>query len=124
MKVVDKPKYNMAIYESKKEVHIQVIGFIKPEIVEEYLNDLLETVNKVPKQSYTLVVDATHQSPVPSKILAALGETLMYYASLGFKDIYIVYPKSKISKVQVRNALEGIDFPGTVVDHVSQIMSK
>ena len=47
MLVVDKPKYKMAIYEEKKEVHVQIIGFIKADVVEEYLNDLQETVAKV-----------------------------------------------------------------------------
>ncbi|MFJ8264201.1 hypothetical protein ACIQ4I_20020 [Rummeliibacillus sp. NPDC094406] len=120
MLVVDKPKYKMAIYEAKKEVHVQVIGFIKADLVEEYLKDLQETVAKVPKNTYTFVVDATYQSPLPSKVSAGLGETILFYVSLGFKDIVLVNPKSKISKVQVRNALEIIDFPGTVVDHVSE----
>ncbi|AHN23381.1 hypothetical protein [Lysinibacillus varians] len=124
MLVVDKPKYNMAIYEAKKEVHIQVQGFIKAELVEEYIKDLEETVAKVPKKSYTFVVDATYQSPVPSKVSAELGQTLMFYASLGFKDIYIVNPASKIAYVQVRNALEGVNFPGTVVDNVSQLATR
>lgn len=119
MLVVDKPKYKMAIYEAKREVHVQIIGFIKEDIVEEYLNDLQETVAKVPKNSYTFVVDATHQSPVPSKVSAGLGQTMMFYATLGFKDIFIVNPSSKIASVQIRNALETVDFPGTVVDHVS-----
>ncbi|OEC03057.1 hypothetical protein GY31_04245 [Lysinibacillus sphaericus] len=124
MLVVDKPKYNMAIYEAKKEVHVQVHGFIKTELVEEYIKDLEETVAKVPKKSYTFVVDATYQSPVPSKVSAELGQTLMFYASLGFKDIYIVNPSSKIAYVQVRNALEGVNFPGTVVDNVSQLATR
>ncbi|MFJ7841388.1 hypothetical protein ACIQXG_18250 [Lysinibacillus sphaericus] len=124
MLVVDKPKYNMAIYEAKKEVHVQVHGFIKTELVEEYIKDLEETVAKVPKKSYTFVVDATYQSPVPSKVSAELGQTLMFYASLGFKDIYIVNPASKIAYVQVRNALEGVNFPGTVVDNVSQLAKR
>lgn len=124
MLVVDKPKYSMAIYEAKKEVHVQVQGFIKTELVEEYLKDLEETVAKVPKKSYTFVVDATYQSPVPSKVSAELGQTLMFYASLGFKDIFIVNPASKIAYVQVRNALEGVNFPGTVVNNVSQLASR
>ena len=124
MIVVDKPKYKMGIYEAKKEVHVQVIGFIKADIVEDYLRDLQETVSKVPKSSYTFVVDATYQSPLPSKVSAGLGETIMFYASLGFKDNIIVNPKSKISKVQVRNALEMIDFPGSVVDHIEEITSR
>ena len=124
MLVVDKPKYNMAIYEAKKEVHVQVHGFIKTELVEEYIKDLEETVAKVPKKSYTFVVDATYQSPVPSKVSAELGQTLIFYASLGFKDIYIVNPASKIAYVQVRNALEGVNFPGTVVDNVSQLATR
>lgn len=124
MLVVDKPKYNMSIYEAKKEVHVQVHGFIKTELVEEYIKDLEETVAKVPKKSYTFVVDATYQSPVPSKVSAELGQTLMFYASLGFKDIYIVNPASKIAYVQVRNALEGVNFPGTVVDNVSQLATR
>ena len=121
MLVVDKPKYKMAIYEEKKEVHVQVIGFIKADIVEEYLNDLQETVAKVQKNSYTFVVDATHQSPVPSKVSAELGQTMMFYTTLGFEDIFIVKPSSKIAYVQVRNGLETVDFPGTIVDHVSQL---
>lgn len=121
MIVVDKQKYNLAIYEAKKEVHVQVQGFLKADVVEEYLKDLQETVAKVSKKSYTFVVDATYQSPLPSKVSAELGQTLMFYVSLGFKDIVIVSPVSKISSVQVRNALEGVHFPGTVVDSVSQL---
>ena len=120
MLVVDKEKYNMAIYEAKKEVHVQIDGFIKEYLVEGYLKDLQETVAKVPKNTYTFVVDATYQSPLPSKVSAGLGDTILFYVSLGFKDIVLVNPKSKISKVQVRNALERIDFPGTVVDHISE----
>ena len=119
MLVVDKQKYKMAIYEAKKEVHVQVPGFIKADVVEKYLADLQETVNKVPKQSYTFVVDATHQSPVPSKVAAELGQTMMFYASLGFKDIIVIKPASKIAQVQIRNALEQVDFPGTFIDAVS-----
>jgi len=121
MIVVDKEKYKMAIYEAKKEVHVQIIGFIKPALVEDYLKDLQETGAKVQKNAYTFVVDATQQSPLPSKISTDLGQTLMFYASLGFKDIFIVNPASKIAYVQVRNALEGVNFPGTVVDNVSQL---
>lgn len=121
MIVVDKPKYRMAIYEAKKELHVQVIGFLRSNNVEEYLTDLHETVEKVQKTAYTFVVDATYQSPSPSSISGELGPTLMFYATLGFKDVFIVNPISKIAYVQVRNALETVDFPGTVVDHVSQI---
>lgn len=121
MLVVDKPKYKMAIYEAKKELHVQVIGFLRSNNVEEYLTDLQETVDKVQKTAYTFVVDATYQSPAPSSITGELAPTLMFYATLGFKDVFIVNPISKIAYVQVRNALETVDFPGTVVDHVSQI---
>lgn len=121
MKVVDKQKYNMAIYEAKREVHVQIHGFIKADLVEDYMRDLEATVAKVQKSTYTFVVDATYQSPVPSKVSSELGQTLMFYASLGFKDIYIVNPASKIAYVQVRNALEGVHFPGTVVDNISQL---
>ncbi|MFJ7935628.1 hypothetical protein [Sporosarcina sp. NPDC096371] len=121
MLVVDVPKYKMAIYEAKKEVHVQVIGFIKAELVEVFLKDLQETIAKIPKNTYTFVTDGTHQSPLPSKVSAELGDTIMFYVSLGFKHVVIVNPKSIIAKVQVRNALETIDFPGTVVDHVSEI---
>lgn len=124
MLVVDKPKYKMAIYEAKKEIHVQVIGFIKADIVEDYLKDLQETVAKVQKSSYTFVVDATYQSPVPSKVSTELGQTLMFYATLGFKNIFIVNPSSKIAYVQLRNALEAVNFPGTVVDHVSKLSTR
>ena len=124
MLVVDKPKYKMAIYEAKKEVHVQVIGFIKENIVEDYLNDLQETGAKVQKNAYTFVVDATHQSPVPSKVSAELGQTMMFYTTLGFKDIFIVNPSSKIAYVQVRNALETVDFSGTIIDHISQLATR
>ena len=123
MIVVDRQKYKMAIYEAKKELHVQVLGFLKADVVEAYMADLQETVNKVPKQSYTFVVDATHQSPVPSKVAAELGQTMMFYASLGFKDIIVVKPASKIAQVQIRNSLERIDFPGTFVDAVPQAVS-
>lgn len=121
MIVVDKPKYKMAIYEAKKELHVQVIGFLRSDNVEEYLTDLHETVEKVQKTAYTFVVDATYQSPSPSSISGEMGPTMMFYATLGFKDVFIVNPISKIAYVQVRNALETVDFPGTVVDNVSQI---
>ena len=109
MLVVDKPKYNMAIYEAKREVHVQLIGFINDALVEEYLKDLQETVAKVQRNLYTFVVDATYQSPVPSKALAGMEQALMFYTTLGFKDVYLVNPSSKIAYVQVRNALETVD---------------
>lgn len=121
MLVVDKEKYKMAIYEERKQVHVQVIGFIKDYLVNEYLNDLQETCNKIKRSEYTFVVDATYQSPLPAKVSSGLGETIMFYVSQGFKDYTIVNPKSKISKVQVRNALEGIPYPGIVVDNASQL---
>ena len=119
MIVVEKQKYKMAIYEAKKEVHVQVIGFLTEDVVEEYMVDLQDTINKIPKQSYTFVVDATYQSPVPAKIAGEAGQTMMFYASLGFKELIVVRPKSKIAQVQIRNALELIDFPGTFVDSSS-----
>lgn len=119
MIVVDKQKYNMGIYESKKEVHVQIHGFLKSEVVEEYIVDLQETIKKVSKNNYTFVVDATYQSPLPTKVAAELGETLMFYTSLGFKDIKIVNPKSKIATVQIRNSLEGRNFPATFVNYLS-----
>lgn len=121
MIVVDKPKYKMAIYEEKKQVHVQIIGFIKPNIVEEYVQDLQETVAKVPKSNYVLVVDATYQSPLPYTVARDLGQTMMVYTTFGFKEVFIVNPQSKISYVQVRNGLETVDFPGIVVDHVSDL---
>lgn len=119
MIVVDKQKYNMSIYESKKELHVQIHGFLKSDAVEEYLADLQATIKKVPKDSFTFVVDATYQSPLPTKVAATLGETMMTYATLGFKDIFIVNPKSKISMVQVRNALEHVDFPGKIINSMT-----
>lgn len=123
MIVVDEPRYKMAIYEAKKEVHVQVIGFIKEDLVEGFLNNLEKTSGMVQKNNYRLVVDATYQSPLPSKVSAGLGGTFMFYASLGFKDIAIVSSKSKISAVQIRNAIETIDFPGRLVNHVSETTS-
>lgn len=120
MFVVDEPNYKMAIYEAKKEVHVQILGFLKPEFVEKYLKDLQETIAKVPKNTYTFVIDATYQSPLPSKLSAGLSDTILLYNSLGFKDIAVVNPKSKIANVQIRNALETIDFTGTIVNHVSE----
>lgn len=116
MIVVDKPKYKMAVYEDRKQVHVQVIGFIKEELVEHYLNDLQTTVSSVPRNSYTFVVDATYQSPLPAKVSAGLGETIMFYVSFGFKDYIIVNSKSKIAQVQIRNAVELIPYPGIIVD--------
>lgn len=116
MLVLEKPKWKMFIYEAKNEVHVQVHGFVKDQLVEEYITDLQEVIGRVPKQSYTLFVDATYQSPVPTKVAAALGETIMIYTTFGFKDVMLIKPKSKIAYVQVRNALERVHFPGKVID--------
>ena len=121
MIVVDKEKYKMAIYEDRKQVHVQVIGFIKEYLVNEYLTDLAEVSSKVQRSEYTFVVDATYQSPLPSKVAAGLGDTIMFYVSQGFKHYVIVNTKSKIASVQLRNAIEGISYPGIAVDNVSQI---
>ena len=121
MLLVDEPKYKMAIYENKKQVHIQVIGFIPENLVEPYLIALEQTVSKVNRAQYSLVVDATNQSPLPSKTSAGLGGTFMFYASFGFKYNWIIYPKSKIASVQIRNALETIDFPGKAIHSASEI---
>ncbi|WP_391116801.1 hypothetical protein [Psychrobacillus sp. L3] len=122
MIVVDKKKYKMAIDEVAKEVHVQVHGLMKEEDVEGYMIDLQDTINKVSRQNYTFVVDGTHQTPVPSKVVPQLEQTMQFYSSLGFKDILVVKPSSKIAQVQVRNALERIKFTGTFIDKVNHSM--
>jgi len=111
---VEKPRYRMSIHEQKNEVRVEILGFIRDEIVPEYLEDMNALMEKVPTPSYTMVVDATEQSPLPRKVAAELGQTMMVYTTLGFKNVRIVMPKSKISFVQVRNALATVDFPGEI----------
>lgn len=118
MIIVDKRKYKMVINEVAKEVHVQVHGLIKEEDAEGYMIDLQDTINKVSRQEYTFVVDGTHQTPVPSKVVPQLEQTMQFYSSLGFKDILVVKPSSKIAQVQIRNALERIKFTGTFIDNV------
>lgn len=118
MIVVDKKKYKMAINEVAKEVHVQVHGLMREEDAEGYMIDLQETINKVSRQEYTFIVDGTHQTPVPSKVVPQLDQTMQFYSSLGFKEILVVKPASKIAQVQIRNVLERIDFTGTFIDKV------
>lgn len=122
MIVVDKRKYKMAINGAAKEVQVQVHGLMREEDAEGYMVDLQETINKVSRQEYTFVVDGTHQTPVPSKVVPQLEQTMQFYSSLGFKDVLVVKPASKIAQVQVRNALERIKFTGTFIDRVSNSM--
>lgn len=122
MIVVDKKKYKMAINEVAKEVHVQVHGLMREEDAEGYMIDLQDTINKVSKHEYTFVVDGTHQTPVPSKVVPQLEQTMQFYSSLGFKDILVVKPASKIAQVQIRNVLERINFTGTFIDKVQHSM--
>lgn len=64
-------------------------------------------------------MDGTHQTPVPSKVVPQLEQTMQFYSSLGFKDVLVIKPSSKIAQVQIRNALERIDFAGTFIDRAS-----
>ncbi|GEN84622.1 hypothetical protein SLU01_29340 [Sporosarcina luteola] len=118
MIVVDKRKYKMAVNETAKVVHVQVHGLIKEEDAEGYMIDLQDTISKVSRQAYTFVIDATHQTPTPSKVVPAMEGAMQFYSSLGFKEFLVVKPSSKIAQVQIRNVLERIDFAGTFVDRV------
>lgn len=113
---VDKSKYRMSIDEQRLEARVEILGFIPDDVVPEYLEDIKALMDRIPTQSYTLIVDATHQAPLPRKAAAELGSTMMVYTTLGFKNVRIVMPKSKISFVQVRNGLETVDFPGEIVN--------
>lgn len=122
MIVVDKKKYKMAIDENSKEVHVQVHGLMREEDAEGYMVDLQETINKVSRKDYTFVVDGTHQTPVPSKVVPQLEQTMQFYSTLGFKDTIVIKPSSKIAQVQIRNALERIEFTGRFMDKVNHSM--
>ncbi|MFJ7735713.1 hypothetical protein ACIQ2D_05150 [Lysinibacillus sp. NPDC097287] len=124
MIVVDKKKYKMAINEVSKEVHVQLHGLIREEDVEGYLIDLNDTINKVSRNAYTFVLDATHQTPVPSKVVPQLEQTIQFYSNLGFRDMLVVQPSSKIAQVQIRNILERIEFKGTFIEKVSHSISR
>ena len=117
----DKPKYRMAVYEDKKEVHTQVLGFLKEDVVGEYIESLNTIAKTYNPAHYTLVVDATLQAPVPRKVAAELGDTMMFYTTYGYKRIAIVKPKSKIAMVQIRNALALKNFPGSFYDTVADV---
>jgi len=116
MIVVDKKSYKMAIDETKRLLSVQILGLLREADTEEYLQDLQETIQKVNRSIYTFMVDATYQTPSPSKVAAELDNIMLFYSSLGFQDIIIVKPKSKIAQVQIRNALERIDFNGTFIE--------
>lgn len=116
MIVVDKKSYKMAIDETKRLVSVQVLGLVREADTAGYLQDLQETINKVNRSNYTFMVDATYQTPSPSKVAAELDNIMLFYSSFGFKDIVIVKPKSKIAQVQIRNALERIEFNGTFIE--------
>lgn len=115
--IVDKRKYKMAIDKTSHEVRIQIYGLIKEEDAAEYMKDLEETINKVSRKAYILVVDATSQTTTPSSVLPQLDQALQYYMTLGFKDLILIKPSSKIAEVQIRNALERLKFSGRYVDH-------
>lgn len=116
--VVNKRKYKMAINEVDKELSIQVHGLMREEDTESYMGDFQETINKVNKETYKLVIDGTYQTTVPSKVVPQLEQILNFYSSLGFKEVVVVKPASKIAQVQLRNALERIDFNGALVDSI------
>ncbi|MFJ6413896.1 hypothetical protein ACIQLG_14000 [Terribacillus saccharophilus] len=122
MIVVDKKKYKMAIDENSKEVQVQVHGLMREEDAEGYMVDLQDTINKVSRKDYTFVVDGTHQTPVPSKVVPQLEQTMQFYSTLGFKDTIVIKPSSKIAQVQIRNALERIEFTGRFMDKVNHSM--
>ncbi|MCA0970907.1 hypothetical protein LCM20_09920 [Halobacillus litoralis] len=113
--VVDRKKYKMVVQEREKAVKIQVYGLIRSEDATQYMTDFEYTIGQVSKRDYTLVVDATYQTTVPSSVLEQLDQTLVFYTTLGFKNVQIVNPNSKIAQVQLRNALERIDFSGSVI---------
>ncbi|TGB03762.1 hypothetical protein [Halobacillus salinus] len=113
--VVDKKKYKMAIQEREQAVRVQVHGLIREHDVPNYMADFEETINKVNRQSYTLIVDGRYQTTVPSSVLEQLDQTVQFYTTLGFREVQIINPESKIAQVQLRNALERIQFTGTVI---------
>lgn len=113
---VDKLKYRMSINEQRMEARVEILGFVPDSYVPEYLEDIKALMDRIPTHNYLLIVDATHQAPLPRKTASELGPTMMIYTTLGFKNVRIVMPKSKISFVQVRNGLETVDFPGEVVN--------
>lgn len=113
--VVDKKKYKMAIQKREKAVRIQVHGLIREHDVPHYMADFEQTINQVSRTNYTLVVDGQYQTTVPSSVLEQLDQTVHFYTTLGFKEVQIINPISKIAQVQLRNALERIQFTGTVI---------
>lgn len=124
MILIDKEKYAIALYEDKKQVHAIIKGFVKDEVVGEYIADLQAVGAKVNPAQYTFVVDATAQAPVPRKVSAELGQTMMGYTQFGYKHIIIVKPSSKIAMVQIRNGLEPLNFPGELVDSVAEVLNR
>ncbi|HEY4623413.1 MAG TPA: hypothetical protein VIH12_06105, partial [Solibacillus sp.] len=90
MIVVDKKSYKMAIDETKRLLSVQILGLLREADTEEYLQDLQETIQKVNRSIYTFMVDATYQTPSPSKVAAELDNIMLFYSSLGFQDIIIV----------------------------------
>lgn len=118
MIIADTPKFKMEIYEDKKEAHIQVIGFLNEDVVEQYVESLYKLTENCTPSQYALVVDATRQSPVPRRVAAEIGDTMMIYGTFGYKDIAVIKPTSKIAMVQIRNGLAPKNFPGKLYDTI------
>lgn len=115
MLLVDNLKFKTSIYEDKKQVHVQIIGFIRKQLVESYFEAVKETTDQVDRETYTLIIDSKEQSPLPSTTEPDLVRAITYYSSLGFSKLVIMMPYSNIATTQILNALEKVDYKGELV---------
>lgn len=102
--------YELTVDDEKKVFHAQAAGFFSLEDGASFIKDYDEITDRLPKNVYTLIIDAPELKPSSPEVAAALGELLQKYMDVPFQKRYLVTQGNLLTIMQFKRL--GSQIPG------------
>lgn len=101
--------------EDKKILVVTLDSHAMYEFTRELVSLVKQEVAKIPVQDYSLIVDSTNLLAVKPLKQHTLEAWYSLCMSFGFNNLYMVNPKSEITKLQLLRIAKKCDFTGTFI---------
>lgn len=112
--------YQITIDNSKKEFMAKVGGFFDEKEGQSFVKDYVAKAETINPSNFKLIVESTDLAATLPKDLVNLENSIKFYMMHGFKEIFIVNPKSPTARVQLRKVCQSVNFTGKLVNTLEE----
>ncbi|WP_040205285.1 hypothetical protein [Neobacillus jeddahensis] len=115
-----KKLYTINLDIEKNILFVKTSGVFKEEDAKVYISEFQTTVNTINPSKYKFIIDTSEQEAVETHVIDDIRFVLNQYSSAHFKEIVVINPICPISKRQIADCVNELNFKGEFVDSLKE----